>query len=100
MKFSKILTLLLQSLVDLKFQTFHTRALQENVAEEEEKSCKRSHPIFFILLISLYLLISMLKIRHSLGLGPRLSPYFFLLVQALAKLCSFQVVAWNQFLAR
>ena len=43
MKFSKILTLLLQSLVDLKFQTFHTRALQENVAEEEEKSWAKMH---------------------------------------------------------
>lgn len=47
MKFSKFLTLLLQSLVDLKFQTFHIRTLQKNVAEENKKSCKRSHPFFF-----------------------------------------------------
>jgi len=54
MKFSKFLTLLLQSLVDLKFQTFHIRTLQKNVAEENKKSCKRSHPFFFIILISLH----------------------------------------------
>lgn len=47
MKFSEFLTLLLQSLVDLKLQTFHTRHSQKNVAEED-KSCKRSHPFFFI----------------------------------------------------